>query len=279
MSMTRMSIALVCVSLFAGCKHVVPEELANARVAYERASLGPAAAQVPDELHKAHEALKVAEQAFADDPKGYHTKDVSYVAQRSAQRADALARIKLEQGKTKGANEEFSETQTEIVKSTREDLAASEAAGVETTAALVVSEAARREADSRTAAALAELALVKEEQRGMVITLSGSVLFRSAEATLLPEAMTKLDQVAAALLTTKERMLIIEGHTDSEGEADYNVDLSQRRADAVRTYLVSRGYDAALIQAHGIGESRPLADNTSPEGMANNRRVEIVVTR
>jgi outer membrane protein OmpA-like peptidoglycan-associated protein len=135
--------------------------------------------------------------------------------------------------------------------------------------------AEKRAADAQ--AALAKLAAVKEEPRGMVITLSGSVLFASNRAILLPEARTRLDQVAEVLLTTRERRLTVEGHTDSQGSVNFNLDLSQRRADAVRSYLVERGYQGDLIQAHGLGKGRPIADNSSAEGRANNRRVEIVI--
>jgi outer membrane protein OmpA-like peptidoglycan-associated protein len=71
----------------------------------------------------------------------------------------------------------------------------------------------------------------------------------------------------------------VEGYTDSQGSDTYNLDLSQRRADAVRDYLVHRGYDSSRVQAHGIGEGRPIADNATAEGRANNRRVEIVLER
>ena len=78
-------------------------------------------------------------------------------------------------------------------------------------------------------------------------------------------------------MATKERKLIVEGHTDSQGSSSSNQVLSQQRADAVRSYIISRGYPADLIQAQGIGEDRPVADNASAEGRANNRRVEIVI--
>jgi outer membrane protein OmpA-like peptidoglycan-associated protein len=92
-----------------------------------------------------------------------------------------------------------------------------------------------------------------------------------------PTAQTRLDQVAEALLATRERLLVVEGHTDSRGSDSYNLDLSQRRAEAVRSYLVSRGYASERIAARGIGKERPVADNESPEGRANNRRVEIII--
>ena len=159
------------------------------------------------------------------------------------------------------ANADFRKKQTEIVKQGTQDLSDSE----------------KRTADA--VAELAAIAAVKEEERGLVVTLSGGVLFRSAESTLLSSAQVKLDQVAKALLDVRARNLIVEGHTDSRGSTSYNQDLSQRRADAVRDYLVQRGYPADRIQALGKGKGSPIADNASPEGRANNRRVEIVIER
>ena len=78
-------------------------------------------------------------------------------------------------------------------------------------------------------------------------------------------------------MATKERNLTVEGHTDSRGTSSSNQELSQQRADAVRTYIISRGYPSDLIHAHGIGQDRPVADNLSAEGRANNRRVEIII--
>jgi outer membrane protein OmpA-like peptidoglycan-associated protein len=96
---------------------------------------------------------------------------------------------------------------------------------------------------------------------------------------LLPSARVKLDQVTNALLAIRARNLIVEGHTDSQGSESYNQGLSQSRADAVHNYLVQRGYPADHIQSFGRGEGSPIADNSSPEGRANNRRVEIVIER
>ena len=249
------------VALFAGCATVAPNELINARSAYRRASEGPAEQLVPAELHKAHEALVLAEQSFLKEPDSYKTKDLAYVAQRKFELAGALGAMAADKASKDKADAEFQKQQAEIVKQGKQDLSDSE---------------------KRTAAALAELAklaAVKEEERGLVITLSGSVLFRSAESTLLSSAQVKLDQVANALLAVRARNLIVEGHTDSQGSASYNQGLSQRRADAVRDYLVQRGYPADRIQARGKGKGSPIADNASPEGRANNRRVEIIIER
>jgi outer membrane protein OmpA-like peptidoglycan-associated protein len=73
------------------------------------------------------------------------------------------------------------------------------------------------------------------------------------------------------------KKIMVEGHTDSIGTEENNRKLSQGRADAVREFLVSRGVEASRISAVGKGESEPVADNKSPEGRANNRRVEIII--
>ncbi len=256
----------------------------SARHAYQAAAQGPATQLAPAELHKAHEALQAAEKAFADEPREMHTRDLAYVAQRKAQMADAHAAIAASEARQNEAVKQLADTQDQILDQAKmnadaanANLAASQQDLALSEQALAAAEKARLEADARTAAALAELAAVKSEARGLVITLSGSVLFKSNESTLLPAAQTRLGQVAAALMAEKGRSLVIEGHTDSDGTDEANVQLSQRRAESVRSFLVSQGYDASLIVAHGIGESRPIADNSTPEGKANNRRVEIII--
>ena len=295
--------------LLGACAAVVPQELASARVAYKRASTGPAARSQPAEVHKAHEALREAEEAFADEPESYHTLDLAYVAERKAETAEALAEISWQEEAVALSNNDYSATQTQVVKQTKQALtqtrsdlaeserdtqkaadrlavekqalAASEQRGAATGAQLVTEQKARVAADKRASdamLALANLAAVKEEARGLVITLSGSVLFGSNEAILLPSAQTRLGQVADALMAEEDRALRIEGHSDSRGKAGHNIELSQRRAEAVRSFLVSKGYDANRVTAHGVGPGQPVADNATAEGRANNRRVEIVVS-
>lgn len=276
--------------LLAGCMAAIPpKELVNARSAYQHASAGIAVRLAPAELHVAAVALAAAEHAFQDDPDSYRTRDLAYVAQRKSQLAEATASIAWEQGRQAQAGVEYQATQGAIVEQrtqeldeTRTALEASERAGDETAEQLAAEQAARVAAERRAAvalAALAELAVVREEPRGTIITLSGSLLFASNQATLLPDARARLDQVAEVLLTTRERDITVEGHTDSQGSDADNIALSQRRADAVRDYLVQQGYGADLIQAHGLGEGTPIADNGDAEGRANNRRVEIIIPR
>jgi len=298
---------VLLVALFAGCATMPPNELVDARQAYQIASEGKAAQLAPAELHKAKDALNLAEQSFAKDPDSARTKDLSYVALRKAELAGAAGAMVADTSRKDRAGAAFEKKQTEIVQQGKQDLRDSEKQTAEARAELDKQAALKeakeksdadllkqqtettnqakqdlRDSEQRTADARAELArigAVKEEERGLVVTLSGGVLFRSAESTLLTSAQVKLDQVAKALLAVRERNIIVEGHTDSQGSISYNQGLSQRRADTVRDHLILRGYPADRIQAHGMGKGSPIANNASPEGRANNRRVEIVIER
>jgi len=93
----------------------------------------------------------------------------------------------------------------------------------------------------------------------------------------LPSGTLKLDQVAKRLGDFPNVAIVVEGHTDSSGAAEYNQRLSERRANAVKAYLVERGVDAGRISTVGLGESQPIGDNDTEEGRAQNRRVVLRV--
>lgn len=269
------------VALVGACATTTPRELLDARTAYDRASQGPAATLAPAELHSARETLTVAEQAFADHGDSDRTKDLAYAAERKAELADVRAHtVAATQARTASAaqlqalkDEELRATSAELSDANQR---LSQQGGQ------LRNERQRRE-DAERAAALAEadlarIASIKHEARGMVITLSGGVLFESAKSELLPAAQAKLTEVADAL--TKQDVdsrIRVEGYTDSQGSLSFNEGLSQRRADAVRAYLVGHGIAADRVTAVGFGPAKAIADNASPEGRANNRRVEIVV--
>jgi outer membrane protein OmpA-like peptidoglycan-associated protein len=123
---------------------------------------------------------------------------------------------------------------------------------------------------------LHRIAGMKQEARGMVLTLPGS-LFGSGESALAPGAVLTLKAVAEALEHGSPDVTVtIEGHTDARGSHAENTAVSRRRAEAVKAQLVSDGVAADRIKAVGVGPDRPIADNSSEEGRANNRRVEII---
>jgi outer membrane protein OmpA-like peptidoglycan-associated protein len=112
--------------------------------------------------------------------------------------------------------------------------------------------------------------------RGMVLTL-GDVLFTSGKADLKAGATANLNKLVAFLTSYPDRNVMIEGHTDSVGSEDYNVGLSQRRAESVRAYLTGQGIGSMRLSASGMGESAPVADNDSAAGRQQNRRVEVII--
>jgi len=112
--------------------------------------------------------------------------------------------------------------------------------------------------------------------RGLVLTL-GDVLFDTGKAQLNPGSDRKLDQLAQFLTSHPERRVQIDGYTDSVGTDAYNQELSQRRADAVKSALIARGIDPSRIGTQGYGKGYPVADNTDSGGRQLNRRVEVVI--
>lgn len=109
------------------------------------------------------------------------------------------------------------------------------------------------------------------------VTVSADAFFDFDKAVLKPAGRAKLDELAAYVKTIELEVIIAVGHTDSVGADAYNQGLSERRANAVKQYLVSQGIDANRVYAEGKGEKEPVATNKTREGRAQNRRVEIEV--
>jgi outer membrane protein OmpA-like peptidoglycan-associated protein len=117
----------------------------------------------------------------------------------------------------------------------------------------------------------------KPTDRGLVVTL-GDVLFDTGKAGLKAGATSNLNKLVAFLNQYPDRTVVIEGYTDSVGGEDYNQGLSERRADAVKSYLAAQGIGAIRLSALGKGESDPVAGNDSTAGRQQNRRVEVIIS-
>jgi outer membrane protein OmpA-like peptidoglycan-associated protein len=116
-----------------------------------------------------------------------------------------------------------------------------------------------------------------ESARGLIVNMS-DVLFDFNKYTLKPEAREKLAKVSGILLSYPDLKLQVEGYTDNIGSDEYNQKLSEQRADSVRTYLVAQSVADTNVTAKGLGKSAPIADNSTNQGRAQNRRVELVVS-
>jgi outer membrane protein OmpA-like peptidoglycan-associated protein len=270
------------------CATAPPSELVDARASFARANTGPAAKAAPVQLRKADLALQTAERSFHAGKDDQKTRDLAYVAERQALIAEAVAATTRARAEQQVTEQLLAKKQLAAAERAKLALAQSEGRLADLTqrqqqtdATLAVEKAARGAAEKQAGEAndaLAKLA-AKEEARGTVITVSGSVLFATNQATLLPAARERLDQVADALASKPGRAVTVEGYTDSRGTPQHNLQLSQRRAEAVRSHLISRGTPPDQIQAHGMGMQSPVTDNDSADGRANNRRVEIVIQR
>jgi len=286
-----------------GCASTGPTpELIDARRAYDEARQSNAATYSPDKLLSAKQALDRAEAAHADSPGSFQEQSLAYVAQRKAQYASVYGSYEKDRRDQAEAEQAYRDKQDMLRRSAesqamdakkslaatwdnlsnaRREIAAQQTQIQKSQAELDAEKEARAAAERSAAAAMASLskiAQVKEEQRGVVITLDGQVLFVTGKAELLPIARDRLNQVAKSLKDLDDDKLVsVEGYTDSRGADDMNLKLSQDRANAVRDYLLSQGVKPEKIRAIGRGEANPVASNDTPEGRANNRRVEIVV--
>src|SRR2546425_792318 len=131
---------------------------------------------------------------------------------------------------------------------------------------------------AKTAALTKELSDLKGQQtdRGLVLTV-GDVLFAAGKADVAPGGQRSIDKLAEFLTKYPRRKVLIEGHTDNIGNENFNIKLSQQRADAVRALLVARGIAPERITTRGYGPKFPIVDNDTPAGRQQNRRVEVLV--
>ncbi len=117
-----------------------------------------------------------------------------------------------------------------------------------------------------------------EEGINLILDESSKVTFEYNKSTLTAEAKTNLDKLAEVFQEFADTDLLIVGHTDNVGSQNYNKPLSEKRANEVKNYLVSKGVNASRLTSSGKGLEEPIADNSTEAGRASNRRVEIAIT-
>lgn len=271
--------AAVCAALLAGCATTQNEALKSAEQTY--ASVSSDASVKANE--QAAEHLKTSEAALA---KAKHndnlatlfgagsakdTSNQAYIAEQEAKTAAAIAA-------SANADQELAMLQkdlqvAQVAKEEREaaerarqaELAAAEARKDELAAAL--ERAQRRGAD------------VVETAEMIKVTFPNRVTFDTNKAELKPELTEDLNELAKTLKDKyPNAKLAIRGHTDSTGPEEYNKQLSEKRAIAVKTFLLDQGMPSERVASEGIGEAEPVAENNTPAGRAANRRVELIIT-
>ncbi len=237
--------------------------LEHARLGYMQAQQNPqVASNAPVSLHEAEQALQQAEQAWKDDNEE-EAQHLAYVAERKT----AIARATAEQKGAESDIQRLGEERDRVLleSRTREARQAQQEAQVATRRATQLEQE------------LQELK-ARETERGLELTL-GDVLFEVDKADLKAGTMRNLYTLAEFLKQNPTRNVSIAGHTDSTGAEARNLELSQRRAEAVRDFLIANGVSPDRIAAHGHGKSYPVASNDTAAGRQQNRRVEVVVMR
>ena len=232
----------------------------------------------PDLANRAPVALKEAETAVIAAEEPLTTEDLTLGTHR-VYVADRKVEIAMAQAATGEAEDQRVKLAAEREKSrldarTREaDAAHADADATRVAAADAATVAALKAEDMQRQI---DALQAKTTERGIVLTL-GDVLFTSGQADLKAGTASNLDRLVSFLNQNPERSVEIEGHTDNIGSDDSNLGLSQRRADAVKSFLVQRGIDTGRIAASGMGEHQPIADNQSEGGRQQNRRVEVII--
>jgi outer membrane protein OmpA-like peptidoglycan-associated protein len=243
------------------------------------------AEQRAQEQADAEAAKRAAEQAQLDAQRAEAQRQAE--AQRAAESARLAAQAERQARDAQMAAERARQEQADAEAAKAAALAEQQKAQAEAERARMAANEAnqqRQQAENEKAEMrrrleqqLSMILETRESARGLIVNIS-DVLFDFNKYTLKPGAREKMAKVAGILLAYPGLRLQLEGHTDSIGSDEYNVTLSQKRADSVREYLVSQGVQSANVTAIGLGKDNPVASNDTNAGRQQNRRVEMVVS-
>jgi len=278
----------------------VPLEIYEARNAVDIAKSRGADKYAPEIFSKAEASLKMAESSLASKADKNTVISTARQTAQFSEDARALAAQRQEEERiakerqdaaAKAQAEAEAKAAAEAAEAKRKADADAAEAKQKADAEIAAREGATRAAQAQTQAAEREKQLLRarlldqfnrvlpttDTPRGLVVNM-GDVLFDSGKSDLRPPAREALARLSGIVLNYPSLRLAIEGHTDSTGSAEFNQTLSEKRADAVRDYLVTQGLDTDKLSAQGLGMDNPVADNSTSTGRQKNRRVEIVVS-
>jgi outer membrane protein OmpA-like peptidoglycan-associated protein len=270
MSIRNTLITIAAALALAACASPVPNDaLVQAEHAYGSASQDPEVANnAPVMLYEAKKDLDLAQQTWLADEDDPRVDHFAYMASKRVQIARETASRRVADAQAIALGRERDQTVIEA-RSRQVDIAQIEADA-----------ARKREAEARATAADLERQLeelkAKKTDRGAVVTL-GDVLFDFDRASLRSGAQQNLYRLVTFLNENTDREILIEGHTDSVGSDSYNLDLSLRRCESVRDFLVANGVSASRMAVRGFGKAAPIASNATEAGRQQNRRVEVVI--
>jgi outer membrane protein OmpA-like peptidoglycan-associated protein len=271
---TALTVAAAASVTLAGCATAPtsPDGAVEVRAKLGRLQSDPDLAnRAPVALKEAEAAVRAAEEPLAPEASALGSHRV-YVADRKVEIAMAQAATSAAEDRRAKLAEEREKSRLDA--RTREaDAAHAEADATRVAAAGAATLAASKAEDMQRQI---DALQAKTTERGIVLTL-GDVLFTSGRADLKAGTASNLDRLVGFLRDNATRNVEIEGHTDNVGSDDTNLGLSQRRAEAVKSFLVQQGIDSGRIVASGKGEHRPVADNESEGGRQQNRRVEVII--
>jgi outer membrane protein OmpA-like peptidoglycan-associated protein len=197
-------------------------------------------------------------------------------AKRKADEAAAEAQREADEAAAE-AQRQADEAATEAKRKADAEIAAQEAARKQAEAQQAAAEKEKQELRERLLQQFNRVLPTTDTDRGLVVNM-GDVLFATGKADLNTDAKIALAKLSGIVLNYPSLKLAIGGYTDSTGTADFNMKLSQARADSVLDYLVNQGLDSSVLAAQGYGVNDPVADNSTPQGRQRNRRVEIVIS-
>ena len=249
--------------------------LETARTQVSAAESDPNVAKyAPLDLEAAKKDLALAESA-AEHHKDAEVSQPAYMAAQTARLAQAHAAVKADdavvaQGQQERDRIQLAARQRQLSAAVQQRDAASQQA------AQASQQAAQASQQAQDLQSELQAMKAKQTNRGIVLTL-GDVLFDTGRSELNPGAASKMDQLAQFLKEHPDRRVEIDGFTDSVGSDAYNQALSQRRANSVKSALVTRGIDPTRITTQGYGKAYPVASNSESGGRQLNRRVEVVI--
>ena len=267
---------IAAVGILGGCSHRAPSSIEVVQGRYDRLRSDPNVREAGKEsLIQAHKHLQYAREEWRRDGAGPDLDHQTYLADRNLDSAVEQSKIEL----ARESQKEILNQQEQLALNAKDRRVAR--ANLRADIAENDSKSYRAQVDAQNQQIdklrrEVDFARAEQTKRGLELALT-DVLFETDQSELLSGTERKLEPLITYLRRQPEKRILVEGFADSVGSSDYNRNLAQRRADAVRSLFIQRGIDAGRVQASGVGEEFPVAPNNGSAGRLQNRRVQIIL--